>query len=668
MLPPRIVTFLALVLTVAAGTVAAQQYVGGHPRFEELALLLDEEAQRRPALTRAVDITMSGSLTEFAVVFSRETGLNLTVDPRLTQEVVANFAGTRPREILSYLCQFYDLDLAVSGSILSLVPFDAPAPDYRPREPRVEVDRERGRVSYDLTRDTLDYVLRALTRASGRQVVATAAAGVRRVSGFTKAATFEAALDQLATRNSLSVAYDEEQAYFVIDILDGGGVVAGEESGTNEGGTRITASRRSRGRASASPTSGRARGRSTSTRRQRQASLITVAEDSLGGRRYSIDAEGASLEAALAELAAAGGQSFVPLGQVDTEFDLRLTDRSYDELLEGLLGPFDLGSRELSGVLLVGKPTERLLRGSERIELMHRTVKDLATSLPSDLTEGLEVQEFLQLNSLIVSGAPRAVKGLRDFVTEIDRHVPVVTIELLIVDVQSNANLSAGVEVGVGTEPTKPTGLVYPELDLSLGARSINQLLDLLAGNGVINLGPVTPNFYARVQAAEDNGFARVHSKPRLSTINGQEASLSLGETRYYQVQRTTLAGNLNPVTLQDVNFESVQADFTITILPVVSGDGTVTLDIDVEQSDFVGRLQSNAPPAQVSRSFNSLIRMGDGEMIVLGGLESRGVNDSGRGVPLLSRVPVLKWLFSSRQKSRNKSKLLVFVRPRVLY
>ena len=278
------------------------------------------------------------------------------------------------------------------------------------------------------------------------------------------------------------------------------------------------------------------------------------------------------------------------------------------------------------------------------------------------------MQEFLQINSLVVAGPAESIAELEEFVDAIDQRVPVVTIELLIVDVQRTTELGTGIEIGTGSEPVIPRGGVFPGVDLTLSAKSINELLSLLSGNGIINLGQVTPNFYARVRAAESNGFARVHSRPRLSTINGQEATLTIGETRYYQVQRTTLAGNLNPVTLQDVNFESVNADFTIRILPMVAGDGSVTLEIEVDQSDFIGRLQANAPPAQVSRTFSSMIRMSDGEMIVLGGLESKGVSDAGRGVPFLSRVPIIRHLFSTRQRSREKSKLLVFVRPRIVY
>ena len=89
---------------------------------------------------------------------------------------------------------------------------------------------------------------------------------------------------------------------------------------------------------------------------------------------------------------------------------------------------------------------------------------------------------------------------------------------------------------------------------------------------------------------------------------------------------------------------------------------------IDVDQTDFLGEIQTNAPSPQVTRTLSSQIRVKDGEMIIVGGLESKRREDSGQGVPFLSRIPVLKWFFSKRQNTKNNSKLLIFIRPKITY
>ncbi len=319
-------------------------------------------------------------------------------------------------------------------------------------------------------------------------------------------------------------------------------------------------------------------------------------------------------------------------------------------------------------IYIIGERSQEGLRETKVVQLQHRSVKNIAAIIPKDDAEGLQIQEFIELNSILLSGSSVSIAAVEAFLKDIDKAVPVVMIELLIVDFRSDSEVKVGLEAGVAQEPPQAGGGIYPGIDFTFSAGGINKLLSLMAGNGIVNLGRVKPNFYATLQAVESNGFAKVLSKPRLSTINGKEAQLTIGETRYYSVQRTTLQGNQTPISLQEQRFESVNADFTIKISPVVSGDENVTLEITVSQSDFLGQIQANAPPPQVNRSFTSNIRMYDQEMIVLGGLESKGIEDSGTGLPWISRVPVLKWFFSKRRKAKSKSQLLIFVRPNIIY
>ena len=99
-----------------------------------------------------------------------------------------------------------------------------------------------------------------------------------------------------------------------------------------------------------------------------------------------------------------------------------------------------------------------------------------------------------------------------------------------------------------------------------------------------------------------------------------------------------------------------------------MSTDENVTLTISVEKSSFLGRAGENAPPGKATQKFESLVRVKNGEMILLGGLDELKREDSGSGTPLLSRIPVIKWFFSSRKKGKNNSKLHIFIKPTVIY
>jgi len=165
----------------------------------------------------------------------------------------------------------------------------------------------------------------------------------------------------------------------------------------------------------------------------------------------------------------------------------------------------------------------------------------------------------------------------------------------------------------------------------------------------------------------EANGNLKIRSTPKLSTLSGHRATFSNGQTSYYTVTQQNIVSGNNPVTNTITNFVPIDAELGLTVKPLVSGDGQVTLDIFVIQSNFGQRIEENAPPDINSREFSSLIRVRNGDIVVLGGLEEQTKDDSGSGVPLLARIPVIKWLFSQRRREDSKSKLTILIKPTVI-
>lgn len=91
-------------------------------------------------------------------------------------------------------------------------------------------------------------------------------------------------------------------------------------------------------------------------------------------------------------------------------------------------------------------------------------------------------------------------------------------------------------------------------------------------------------------------------------------------------------------------------------------------MTINVKQSSFTERVENTAPPGAINRDFQSLVRVKNGEMIMLGGLEENETNNSGKGLPFISRIPVLRWIFGERTKSKRESKLTIFIKPTIIY
>ena len=91
-------------------------------------------------------------------------------------------------------------------------------------------------------------------------------------------------------------------------------------------------------------------------------------------------------------------------------------------------------------------------------------------------------------------------------------------------------------------------------------------------------------------------------------------------------------------------------------------------MTINVKQSSFTERISNTAPPGTINRDFQSLVRVKNGEMIMLGGLEESQINNSGSGLSLIFRIPVLTWIFGHRTNSNSGNKLTIFIKPTVIY
>ncbi|AWX43285.1 Type II secretion system protein D [Flagellimonas maritima] len=313
--------------------------------------------------------------------------------------------------------------------------------------------------------------------------------------------------------------------------------------------------------------------------------------------------------------------------------------------------------------------TRRINTQQNQFNNFSSNAEAIVNILPDDVIADLDIKIDFELNSFLISGPAANINRFKKFINEIDKPVPVVLIEVMIIEVRKSATVETGISWGIGEEPVETSGRIFPETDLTLGAKTVNKIIGGFDGFGSFNIGRVVPEFFATIKAMEANGNLKIRSTPKLSTLNGHRANLSIGETTYYVVTSQNFFGSQIPTTSEVRNFQPIDAELAVSIKPLVSGNGQVTLDINVIQSDFSSeRIDEDAPPGLTSREFSSIIRMQNQDLAILGGLEEKVKNDSGNGVPFLARIPVIKWLFSQRRREDTKQKLTILIKPTVIY
>jgi type IV pilus assembly protein PilQ len=282
---------------------------------------------------------------------------------------------------------------------------------------------------------------------------------------------------------------------------------------------------------------------------------------------------------------------------------------------------------------------------------------------------GIEIFEFLELNGLVVSGSSRRIKELKQFLLAIDQVVPMVQIDIIILYSQKGSDLATGIKAALDADNQVTSGELFPEYNMNFSSTSLNAIIDALSGFGNLNLGQVTSDFFLSLQALESNNIVETESTPKISTLNGHQASISIGEQRYYQEERVQISNVVGNANVQNSRvWKQIEASLEVEIKPFVSSDEHVTLEISVGQNDFGEQVDPTAPPNKTTQTFKSFVRVKNGEVILMGGLEKKSNRDTGSGVPFLSRIPILKWFLSSRSKSKQKSKLHILIRPTVTY
>lgn len=606
----------------------------GQDRFESLKHHLDTVSLVMPGLNEPVELSLNGvSIQELVRTIASLNNVNIVVDQNINVKVSANFSSVTTSEVLVFLCKKYILDLDFTGSIVSIIPFNK---DIGIKNPNISYSKETALINVDLNNDTLSVVMKYLASISGKNILFAPSLSNKIISGYIQNLPLNSGLDKLLAINELKLTLTNDSVYFIESIDQA-------TPGANNKNER------------------------TIPRFQKASSSLNSIKLS-DNNLISLDLSNVSIQDLIASLSTKLNFQYYFVSELKGICSISTKQSTLDEVLNLVLINTEFTFCKDNGVYLFGNRSDENLRHSHLLPLQYRTVDKVIEYIPENLKKAVEIKSFPDQNSLIVTGNDPNVNSVKEFINSIDKVVPVIAIEVMIVDVRDSKTLSTGIEAGIGDKPLTTSGTVFPNFNMNLGSTSINDIVTGINGLGAINIGKVTPNFYLKLKALDQQGVLKLRSTPKLATLNGHEATLSIGKTEYYLETSNNVIGTQNPQNIITQTYKSVNADLAVKINPIVSGDEQITLDIDVKQSSFTERISPSAPPGTITRDFKSLIRVKNEDMIILGGLEENSIDDSGSGVPFLSRIPIIKWFFSSRDFNKSKNRLTIFIKSTVMY
>jgi len=190
-------------------------------------------------------------------------------------------------------------------------------------------------------------------------------------------------------------------------------------------------------------------------------------------------------------------------------------------------------------------------------------------------------------------------------------------------------------------------------------------------------------NFTSAVKLLETFGTVKVLSSPKLSVLNNQTAVMKVVDDNVYftyEVKETDATSNSPAKTTINSTLHSVPVGLVLTITPMIGDDGSVTLNIRPSMSRVIGQktdpslqfLQGNATitntiPIIRAREFDSVMRISNGNIAIMGGLMEDALENNDNAVPVLAKIPGIGHLFENRNDTKRKTELVIFVRPTVV-
>jgi general secretion pathway protein D len=359
-----------------------------------------------------------------------------------------------------------------------------------------------------------------------------------------------------------------------------------------------------------------------------------------------------------------------------------------------VLAPRDSMIRVADLIGKLDRPTPQGKGKVQVVRLENALAQDLAEVLSGMVgkTVGMDQKEVIardvsivadrSTNSLVITADPEQFAVLEGIIRELDSPRKQVYIEAAIMEVSDSQVLSLGVNWNIadtagriiGDEDTvifggsNPGGFpnlfqggtLAPPPGLSLGLISFPFEFN---GINVFNLATL-------INLAKSDTNFNIISHPQVMTMENEEAKIVVADNIPFTT-KTSQGTDITDRIIQSIEYRDVGV--TLKVTPQINNQGSVKMRIFQEVSRIVEQVIADQSgivaiaPTTKKRTAETTVEVMNGETIVLAGLVEDNRSNTNQGVPGLSEIPGLGWLFKSKTKRSDRTNLLVFITPRII-
>jgi len=390
---------------------------------------------------------------------------------------------------------------------------------------------------------------------------------------------------------------------------------------------------------------------------------------------------------------------------VKGQMSIRVNNIPWQEALKIIMTSQSLAVKNIGGVQLIAPKAEIIAKDIADLQLkkkadelrplsysliklnyasagtIEKAIKSQSESLLSPRgTTSVDVRT----NTIWVKDLPENIDEIREFVKKIDIKVPQVLIEARLVSVDKSYAKNIGVRFGLtggnhstGTLTGANTYLSEQVLNglTPAEARSTVPLLNRLSfdlpasaatGGGPATYGvalyKIAKNIFVDLElsAIEEEGLAKVISKPKLLTSNQQKAKVKQG----------TEIGYLESASSGATSVSFKEAVLSLEITPQITNENTIVMDINISEDRPTNTFSCrdlSCPPAIATQGLQTNVLVNNGETLVLGGIYKKNSEGGETKVPFLGDIPLLGYLFKNKSKEIIETELIIFITPKIV-
>ncbi len=378
--------------------------------------------------------------------------------------------------------------------------------------------------------------------------------------------------------------------------------------------------------------------------------------------KVSLDYKEADIVNILRSLSHTYGLNLVTAPDLKGKVTVSLKDVTVEDALDVILSANGYSYSRKGNILYViagASDTAQLV--SEPILMNYIKAAEAQNFLRKVLSSKGDMKVDELSNMILVTDYPANIEKLKVLLKTVDQAPQQVLIEVKIVDITSQDLENMGV---TWNADYNPGGGLFTRDSLAkerlTGTAKFGGPSSSLSG-GQFKVDTLTLKDFtmtATIDALVQDRKANLLASPSIAVLNNREARIIIGEKVPYKERTQTTTGTTETTKFIDVGT-------TLRVTPSINADGYITMMIHPEVSSVTSLL--DAGPRITTREADTMVRVKEGETIVIGGLIKQEDSSIRSGMPFLGRIPILGLLFSNRGKDQLQTELAVFITPKIL-